>query len=84
MDKNKKQFIGFVTSDKMNKSRTVEIVELQKHPMYGKFVKRRKKFMVHDEQNISTLHDKVLIEESVPTSKRKRWTLVKVLEKVEA
>lgn len=84
MDKTRKQAVGFVTSDKMDKSRVVEMVDLQKHSMYGKFMKHKKKIMVHDENNVSTIHDKVLIEESIPTSKRKRWVLVKVLEKVEA
>ncbi len=84
MDKKKKQITGVVSSDKMDKSRVVEVIELQKHFLYGKFVKRKKKFMVHDEQNISTVNDKVLIEESIPTSKNKRWKIVKVLEKVEA
>ncbi|MGL4388399.1 MAG: 30S ribosomal protein S17 [Brevinema sp.] len=76
-----KTFTGVVASDKMNKSRTIVITTHEKHPLYKKYVPKRKKLMVHDEQNTSALGDKVLIGESTPHSKCKRWVLLEVLEK---
>jgi len=76
-----KTLTGVVASDKMDKSCTIVITTHEKHPLYKKYVPKRKKLMVHDEQNISTLGDKVLIGESTPFSKRKSWVLLKVLEK---
>jgi len=72
---------GVVTSDKMSKTRRVEINRVVKHPKYGKFVKRRTVCHVHDEENESGMGDRVEIIESEPLSKTKRWRLVKVLEK---
>ncbi|MGL5254967.1 MAG: 30S ribosomal protein S17 [Brevinema sp.] len=77
----KKTLMGVVVSDKMQKSRGVEVITHEKHPLYGKYVPKRKKFMVHDENNISVAGDKVLISEATPTSKFKRWALVEVIEK---
>ena len=82
MEKNRKRATGIVTSDKMDKTRVVSVIELKKHPLYGKYVKRKKKFMVHDAENMSHTGDKVLIEESIPVSKNKRWKLVEVVEKL--
>ena len=82
MEKNKKRATGVVTSDKMDKSRVVSVIELKKHPLYGKYVKRKKKFMVHDQKNQSHTGDKVLIEESIPVSKNKSWKLVEIIEKL--
>ncbi|MGL4560803.1 MAG: 30S ribosomal protein S17 [Brevinema sp.] len=76
-----KTFTGVVSSDKMNKSRTIIITTHEKHPLYKKYVPKRQKLMVHDEQNTSALGDKVLIGESTPHSKNKRWELLEVLEK---
>ncbi|MGL4677112.1 MAG: 30S ribosomal protein S17 [Brevinema sp.] len=76
-----KTFTGVVSSDKMDKSRSVVITTKEKHPLYKKYVPKRKKLMVHDEQNTSALGDKVLIGESRPISKRKSWVLLEVLEK---
>lgn len=70
---------GIVTSDKMNKSRRVEIQRLVRHPKYGKFVKQRTVCYTHDEANDSHLGDTVEIRESRPLSKLKRWTLVRVI-----
>jgi small subunit ribosomal protein S17 len=70
---------GIVTSDKMNKSRRVEIQRLVRHPKYGKFVKQRTVCYTHDEANDSHLGDTVEIRESRPLSKMKRWTLVRVV-----
>ena len=70
---------GIVTSDKMNKSRRVEIQRLVRHPKYGKFVKQRTVCYTHDEANDSHLGDTVEIQESRPLSRMKRWTLVRVI-----
>lgn len=78
---NRKREIGYVTSDKMDKTRVVEVVEHYKHPLYGKFLKRTNKFHVHDEKNESKIGDKVQIIETRPLSKTKRWRLMKVLER---
>lgn len=72
---------GVVTSDKMNKTRRVEIPRLVKHPRYGKYIRRRTICHVHDEQNESRLGDKVEIMESRPISKLKHWRLVRVVNK---
>jgi small subunit ribosomal protein S17 len=70
---------GTVTSDKMQKTRSVEVTRLEKHPKYGKFLRRRTTFKVHDEKEESREGDTVLIAETRPLSKTKRWRLVKVL-----
>ncbi len=77
----RKTKIGIVSSDKMNKSITVVVDRQLKHPIYGKFVKRSKKFTAHDENNQCGIGDKVLIMETRPLSKNKRWRLVEILEK---
>jgi len=79
--KNKKQRIGLVTSTKMDKSITVSIERKLRHPIYGKFVKKSKKLMAHDEKNECSEGDLVKIVESRPLSKRKRWNLVEIIEK---
>src|SRR5437588_7897068 len=73
--------IGVVTSDKMNKTRRVEIPRLVKHVRYGKYIRRRTICHVHDEQNESHLGDMVEIMESRPLSKLKHWRLVRVVRK---
>lgn len=75
----KKVVIGRVTSDKMKKTRVVEIPWLVKHPKYGKYMRRRTICYVHDEENASSLGDSVEIRESRPRSKSKRWELVRVV-----
>lgn len=77
----KRQAIGRVKSDKMEKTRVVEIPRLVKHPKYGKYVRRRTLCYVHDEANESAAGDTVEIIEANPSSKKKRWTLVRVVEK---
>jgi len=72
---------GVVTSDKMSKTRRVELARLTKHPMYGKYVRGKTICYAHDENNESSVGDKVEIIESRPLSKLKRWQLVKVLAK---
>src|SRR5688572_10100898 len=75
----KRQLIGVVKSDKMNKSRRVEIERLVPHPMYGKFMRRRTVCHVHDENNDSHEGDTVEIIESPPRSKLKRWDLLRIV-----
>jgi len=83
MDKKVKTFSGVVVSDKMDKSRVVACISKKKHPIYGKYVKTRKKYMIHDAENQSHIGDTVLFGETSPVSKRKRWSLIKILEKAE-
>src|ERR1700719_612504 len=71
--------VGVVTSDKMNKTRRVEIPRLVKHPRYGKYIKRRTICHVHDENNDSHQGDTVEIMETRPLSKTKNWRLVRVV-----
>lgn len=77
----KKQVIGVVTSDRIDKSRRVEIARSVRHPKYGKYVKRRTVCHVHDERNESQEGDMVEIVECPPRSKTKRWDLVRVVAK---
>lgn len=77
----KKIAVGVVTSDKMAKTRRVEIPRKVKHPKYGKIIRKRTVCYVHDEQNESGVGDTVEIVESRPLSKLKRWELVRVVEK---
>ena len=77
----RKQLIGIVTSNKMDKSISVQVERRIQHPIYGKFVKKSNKFMAHDENNECTIGDKVRIMETRPLSARKRWRLVEILEK---
>jgi small subunit ribosomal protein S17 len=75
----KRQVIGVVTSDKMNKSRRVEVERLVPHAKYGKYVRRRTVCHVHDENNESKQGDTVEIIEVPPRSKTKRWDLVRII-----
>jgi len=77
----KKEVVGVVKSDKMKKTRRVEISRLVKYPKYGKYVKRRTVCYVHDEKEESAVGDTVQIIESRPKSRLKRWDLVKVITK---
>lgn len=78
---NRKRVIGMVVSDKMSKTRVVAVTEHYKHPLYGKYLKRTQKFHAHDEAEDSKQGDTVLIVETRPLSKTKRWRLMKVLER---
>ena len=77
----RKQRIGVVVSTAMDKTIAVEVQRRIKHPMYGKTVKRSKKYLTHDEENTCNVGDTVRIMETRPLSKRKRWRLVEVLER---
>ena len=81
MQKNKKYEIGYVTSDKMDKTVVVSIVELVRHPLYSKAVKRTKKYKAHDENNACKIGDRVRIGETRPLSKEKRWEVIQIIEK---
>ena len=78
----RKEKIGIVTSNKMDKSIVVAIERKVKHPKYGKFLKKTTKFVAHDETNVCSIGDNVRIMETRPLSKSKCWRLVEVLEKV--
>ena len=77
----RKERVGIVVSDKMEKSIVVAVEILEKHPIYGKFVKKTKKFHAHDEDNTSHTGDTVKIMETRPLSKTKRWRLVEIIER---
>lgn len=77
----RKERIGVVTSDKMDKSIVVSVERKVKHPKYGKFVKKTSKFVAHDEKNDSHIGDTVKIMETRPLSKTKNWRLVEVIER---
>ena len=77
----RKTRVGIVVSDKMEKTITVSVEDFVRHSLYGKAVKRTKKFLAHDEENTCGIGDKVRIMETRPLSKGKRWRLVDVVEK---
>ena len=77
----RKEKIGIVVSNKMNKSIVVRVDRRVKHPIYGKFVNKSTKFMAHDENNDCNIGDTVRIMETRPLSKNKCWRLVTILER---
>ena len=77
----RKTRVGIVVSNKMEKTITVQLERKMKHPLYTRVIKRRSKLYAHDEQNVCGIGDKVLVMETRPLSKLKRWRLVKVVEK---
>jgi len=77
----RKDRIGVVSSNKMEKTIVVSETTKVKHPLYGKFVLKTKKYTAHDEKNECGEGDKVLIQETRPLSKTKRWRLVRIIEK---
>ena len=77
----KKTLVGEVISDKMDKTIVVKVERQFKHPLYKKIVRRHKKFKAHDEKNECGIGDVVLIEESNPISRHKRWSLSKIITK---
>ena len=78
---NKRQMTGMVFSNRMDKTVTVMVERLVKHKLYHKYIKRRSKFTAHDETNSCQVGDKVVITESRPLSRNKRWRVNKILEK---
>jgi small subunit ribosomal protein S17 len=77
----KRQLVGTVVSDKMDKTAVVQVERLVKHPLYKKYIRRRNKFAAHDNDNRCNIGDKVLITESRPISKLKRWRITDIIEK---
>ena len=77
----RKERIGVVVSNKMQKSIGVEIERREKHPIYGKFIKKTSRFMAHDEKEECNIGDTVRIMETRPLSKRKCWRLVEIIER---
>ena len=83
MERNlRKERIGVVVSNKMEKTIVVAVARKVKHPIYGKFVNKTKKFHAHDEKNECEVGDTVRLMETRPLSKTKRWRLVEIIEKV--
>ena len=83
MERNlRKERIGIVVSNKMDKTIVVAVATKEKHPIYGKFVKKTTKFTAHDEKNECSEGDTVRIMETRPLSKTKNWRLVEIVEKV--
>ena len=77
----RKERTGVVVSNKMEKSITVAVKWKEKHPIYGKFVNKTKKYHAHDENNECSIGDTVKVMETRPLSKTKRWRLVQIVEK---
>lgn len=73
--------VGYVVSDKMNKTIVVELEDRNRHPLYGKIIRTTSKVKAHDENEIAGVGDRVQLMETRPTSATKRWRLVEVLEK---
>jgi len=80
----RKELIGEVVSDKMQKTRVVKILRLARHPKYGKLLKKHDKFKAHDEENISKVGDTVRIIETRPLSKDKYFRVAQIVKKTEA
>jgi small subunit ribosomal protein S17 len=74
--KKKRRLEGVVVSDKMMKTRVVEVTRFKKHPKYLKYFKVKKRFKAHDENNEYKVGDRVIIEETRPISKEKRWKII--------
>jgi small subunit ribosomal protein S17 len=77
----RKERVGVVTSNKMEKSIVIKVSRRVKHPKYGKFVKKSSKFMAHDESNQCNIGDTVRVMETRPLSKNKCWRLVEIIER---
>lgn len=76
----RKTRVGIVVSDKMDKTAVVAVERRVRHPLYGKVLKQTRKYKAHDEENVARIGDRVLIMETRPLSKEKRWRIVQVLE----
>ena len=79
----RKTGIGVVVSNKMDKTVVVLVERLTKHPIYKKYIKKKKKFKAHDKENRCAVGDKVLIVETRPLSKEKRWRVREIIEKAQ-
>jgi len=76
---NRKKMIGIVVKDKMNKTVVIEVEKVSKHPQYHKYLKAKKRYKAHDEENKCKVGDKVLIVETRPLSKEKKWVVKKIV-----
>lgn len=81
MREQRKRMIGTVTSDKMDKTVVVLVTTKKRHPIYGKTINVRRKYMAHDESNECQIGDQVAIIESRPLSRRKRWSVTQIVER---
>jgi small subunit ribosomal protein S17 len=81
--KQRKTRIGWVVSNKMDKTAVVKVERTTRHPLYGKTIRVSKKYKIHDPENACSIGDKVRIMETRPLSKDKRWRLVEIIEKAE-
>ena len=81
MREQRKRLVGVVTSDKMDKTVTVAVTTSKRHPIYGKVMRRVKKYKAHDESNECRIGDRVQIIESKPISRHKRFTVISILER---
>jgi len=79
----RKAMVGMVVSDRMEKTRVVVVQRLVKHPLYQKYIRRRTRFKVHDEANSCHTGDRVLIVETRPISREKRWRVKEILERAQ-
>ncbi len=79
----RRRLVGVVVSDKMDKTVVVRVERMVRHPLYGKTIRRSKKYHAHDERNECRVGDRVEILESRPLSKTKRWVVTKILERAE-
>ncbi|HIC93717.1 MAG TPA: 30S ribosomal protein S17 [Anaerolineae bacterium] len=79
MRERRKKLVGRVVSDKMDKTVVVEVERLVRHPLYGKVIRKTKKYKAHDENNVCRVGDVVRIIESRPLSREKRWVVVEIL-----
>ncbi len=79
--KSRKTRIGWVVSDKMDKTAVVRVERTTRHPLYGRIIKVSKKYKVHDPENACSIGDKVRIMETRPLSREKRWRLAEIMEK---
>ena len=78
-----KTMIGTVVSDRMDKTRVVLVQRLVKHPLYQKYIRKRTRYKVHDEKNACHLGDRILIVETRPLSREKRWRVKEIVERAQ-
>ena len=83
VETNRKKMTGVVVKDKMDKTVVIEVEKFLKHPKYHKYLKTKKRYKAHDEKNECNVGDRVLIVESRPLSKEKRWVVKEIVEKEE-
>jgi len=76
-----KEKVGIVVSNKMQKTIVVKVENRYSHPIYSKIIVKTKKYLAHDENNICNIGDQVLLQESRPLSKKKRWSIIKIISK---